>query len=445
MKKEKSRRNFIRKTVIGGAGLAMAPYTLNARSYSRILGANERVNFAVIGLHGRGKALLNAALKAEDTGVAYLCDVDNRVYEDAFNIMKENNGGKAQTIDDIRKLLEKQDFDAVAIASPDHWHAPMAIMAAQAGKNVYVEKPATHNPREGEWLVEVQKKTGKVIQLGTQQRSAPTSIEAIRLIREGLLGEVYFGKAWYSNRRGPIGTGQKVPVPDWLKWDLWQGPAPRRDFQDIWVHYNWHWFWDWGTGEVNNNGLHELDICRWALGVDYPEKVSSAGGRFHYDDDWEFYDTQLVSYEFAGNKMMTWEGKSCNPFQYYGRGRGATIHGTKGTALIDRNGYIMYDMDGNVIRQKEESEASATLNTIGAGGLDDYHMANFLNAIRKGESLHAPIEQGVISTTICHLGNIAQKTGRTLNIDQRTGRILGDGAAMLMWGREYESGWKPVI
>jgi predicted dehydrogenase len=358
---------------------------------------------------------------------------------------KDLTGNSPDTESDIRTLLEKKDFDAVAIAAPDHWHTPMAIMAAQAGKHVYVEKPASHNPQEGEWLINVQKKTGKVIQLGTQQRSAPTSIEAVAEIRNGIIGDVYFGKAWYSNRRGPIGTGQKVPVPDWLNWDLWQGPAPRRDFQDIWVHYNWHWFWHWGTGEVNNNGLHELDICRWALGVDFPQKVISSGGRFHYDDDWEYYDTQVVSYEFPENKMMTWEGKSCNPFQFYDRGRGSTIHGTKGTALIDRNGYITYDMDGKVIRQKEESETSATLNIIGAGGLDDYHMANFLNAIRNGEKLNAPIEQGVTSTILCHLGNISQKTGRILNIDTNTGKILGDGEAMLMWGREYEPGWKPEV
>jgi len=436
-----TRRKFIKKTIIGSAGLSLSSFALNAKSYSQILGSNERIHFAVIGLNGRGKALLNAAAKAENTAISCLCDVDSRVFKESLDITKD----RPKTLEDIRQVLEQEDVDAVAIASPDHWHTPMAILAAQAGKQVYVEKPASHNPQEGDWLVEVQNKTGKVIQLGTQQRSAPTSIEVVNEIRNGIIGEVYLGKAWYSNNRGPIGMGQKVAIPDWLNWELWQGPAPRRDYQDIWVHYNWHWFWDWGTGEVNNNGLHELDICRWALDVDYPVKVTSSGGRFHYDDDWEFYDTQIVSYEFPGNKMMSWEGKSCNPFQFYNRGRGATIHGTKGTALIDRNGYIIYDMEGKVISSSEESETSATLNTVGAGGLDDYHMANFLNAIRRGEKLNAPIMQGVVSTTICHLGNISQKLGRTLNIDSTTGKIMGDGEAMLMWGREYEPGWKPEI
>ncbi len=440
-----SRREFIKKTALSSAALSLGAMGLSAKSYSRIQGANDRIHYAIAGLHGRGKALLNAAAKAENTSIGYLVDVDERVFKDTIDMAKDITGQTPETMADIRKVLEDGDVDAVALATPDHWHAPMAIMAAQAGKHVYLEKPATHNPYEGELLVEVQKKTGKVIQLGNQQRSAPTSIEIVKEIHDGLIGEAYFGKAWYSNRRGPIGAGQKVAVPDWLDWELWQGPAPRRDYQDIWVHYNWHWFWDWGTGEINNNALHELDICRWALDVKYPEKVTSSGGRFHYDDDWEFYDTQVASYEFPDNKMITWEGKSCNPFQYYDRGRGSTIHGTEGTVLIDRNGYIVYDMDGNVVKSKEESEVSATLDTVGAGGLDDYHMANFLNAIRKGEKQHSPIDEGVVSTLLCHLGNIAQETGSTLRINTKNGKILGNGEAMLMWRRTYEPGWEPKV
>jgi predicted dehydrogenase len=444
-KMEKTRRKFIKSALMGSAGIGLAPAALSAKNYRQVVGANDRVNFAVVGLYGRGKALLDAAAKAENTAITWLVDVDSRVFDSSIKTAKDITGNTPKTNVDIREVLEKQDVDAVAIAAPDHWHAPMAIMAAQAGKNVYLEKPASHNPQEGEWLTAVKEKTGKVMQLGTQQRSAPTSIEVVEEIRNGIIGKPYYGKAWYSNARGPIGMGQQVPVPEWLNWELWQGPAPRREYQDIWVHYNWHWFWEYGTGEVNNNGLHELDICRWALGVDYPVKVTSSGGRFHYDDDWEFYDTQIVNYEFQGDKMMSWEGKSCNPFQFYDRGRGSTIHGTKGTALIDRNGYIVYDLDGKLIKSREESEVSATLNTIGAGGLDDFHMENFLNAIRKGEKLNAPVAQGVISTTICHLGNIAQVTGRTLHVDPEKGRILGDGEAMSLWGREYEPGWRPLV
>ncbi len=442
---DKSRRDFIKKSAIGTAGIGMAGIGMSPESYGNIMGANDRINFGIVGLHGRGKALLKAAAASDNTSIGFVCDVDSRVIEDSTKMVKDVTGKKPKAHEDIRKLLEESDLDAIAVATPDHWHAPMAIMGVQAGKHVYVEKPCSHNPHEGEMLIKAQKDTGKIIQMGNQQRSGPTSQMAMKDIKEGIIGEVYFGKAWYSNRRGPIGTGQKTEVPKWLNWELWQGPAPRRDFQDIWVHYNWHWFWDWGTGEVNNNGTHEIDICRWALGVDYPQKVDSAGGRFHYDDDWAFYDTQVVNYKFPGNKMITWEGKSCNPFGYHGWGRGASLHGTKGTILLDRNNYKAFDMDGNVIKEEQEKETSATTNTVGAGALDTYHMQNFLAAIRTGAKQNSPIDEGHKSNLLCHLGNISQHVGRSLRTCTKTGKIFNDGEAMQMWSRRYEPGWEPKV
>ncbi|MEN7550825.1 Gfo/Idh/MocA family oxidoreductase [Rapidithrix thailandica] len=435
-----ARRDFLKKSAIGGMGLA---FSFSAKSYANILGANDRVNFAVIGINGRGQALTHAIADSKNTSLGYLCDVDTRAMEKGIQLFSERTGKKPKTEEDFRKLLEIKDVDAIAIATPDHLHAPMAIAGVAAGKHVYVEKPCCHNPQEGEWLVEAQKKHGKVVQMGNQQRSAPTSIQAMLDIQEGLIGEVYFGKAWYSNKRGTIGTGKKVATPEWLNWDLWQGPAPRRDFQDIWVHYNWHWFWHWGTGEINNNGTHEIDICRWALGVKYPTKVTSNGGRYHFDDDWEFYDTQVANFEFEGGKMITWEGKSCNPSKYHNRGRGATIHGTKGTILLDRNIYIAWDLDGNKLKEITENDASATTDTVGRGSLDVKHMSNFLDAIREGKQQNSPIDEGYKSNLLCHLGNISQKVGRNLLIDPNTGKILGDGEAMQMWGRTYEKGWEP--
>ncbi len=438
-----NRRDFIKKTALGTAGLGLS--TISAKSYSNILGANDRLNYGIVGIHSRGKANMKAALAVPNTSIAAICDVDSRVLVDVQGRLKEMGKKKAKEYVDYREMLENKDIDVITIATPEHWHAPMAIMGAQAGKHVYVEKPCSHNPWETVALMEVEKKTGKKIQMGNQQRSAPTSIKAIKEIREGIIGDVYFGKAWYSNKRGPIGYGKRVPVPEWLNWDLWQGPAPRRDYQDIWVHYNWHWFWDYGTGEVHNNGTHEIDICRWALGVDYPERVSSEGGRFHYDDDWEFYDTQLVNYRFPENKMITWEGKSCNPFPHHGWGRGSSLHGTKGTILLDRNNYIVYDMDGNVVKHEKEEEESATTNTVGAGALDTYHMNNLANAIRNGEKQHSPISDAGISTQLCHYGNIAQATGDTLHIDTESGKIVGNGKAMQYWKRVYEPGWEPIV
>ena len=212
-----TRRDFIKKTALGTAGLSLGAMSFPASSYARIIGANDRVNFAIAGINSRGKALVASSLASPNTSITYLCDVDSRVLESATQMVQDLGGKKPTSVVDFRKLIEKKDIDAVAIATPEHWHAPMAIMAAQAGKHVYVEKPCSHNPYEGELLVEVQKKTGKVIQMGNQQRSAPTSIQAIKDIHEGIIGKPYFGKAWYSNNRESIGRGQKVPVPDWVK------------------------------------------------------------------------------------------------------------------------------------------------------------------------------------------------------------------------------------
>ncbi|MDZ7692831.1 MAG: Gfo/Idh/MocA family oxidoreductase [Balneolaceae bacterium] len=438
-----SRKDFLKQLALGGAGLTLG---LSAKSYGNIIGANEQLNFAVAGLNGRGKALMRAIRDTPNANLAYLCDVDSRVLEEAANMAKSDFGVNPKTEEDIRKLLEQDDLDALAISTPDHWHAPMTLMAVDAGKHVYVEKPCSHNPREGELLVESQQKHGNiVIQMGNQQRSAPTSIQAIQDIQKGLIGEPYFGKAWYSNSRGPIGSAANTPVPDWLNWELWQGPAPREAFEDLWVHYNWHWNWNWGTGEINNNGTHEIDICRWALGVDYPTRVTSSGGRYHYNDAWEFYDTQVTNYEFEDDKIITWEGKSCNPFEYHDRGRGATIHGTKGTVLVDRNAYYAWDLDGNQIKEMQEEEKSATTNTVGAGNLDVLHMNNFVEAIRTGAEQHSPIDEGHKSNLLCHLGNIAQENGGSIQTDPRNGKIVGNSQAMKMWSREYAAGWKPQV
>lgn len=440
-----SRRDFVKTLALGTAGISIGAASFPASSYARILGANDRINFAVAGLNGRGQALIKSSLASPNTSLGYLCDVDARLFPIVSQKVQEQGEKKPKEIEDFRKLVEKKDLDAVIIATPEHWHAPMAILAAQEGKHVYVEKPCSHNPYEGEMLVEVQKKTGKVIQMGNQQRSAPTSIQAVKDIKEGIIGTPYFGKAWYSNNRASIGVGNKIPAPEWLNWELWQGPAPRQDFQDNLVHYNWHWFQKYGTGEIHNNGTHEIDICRWALGVDIPDRVKSSGGRYHYNDDWEFYDTQVVSYEYADDKMITWEGKSCNNFQYHDRGRGATIHGTNGTVLLDRNIYRVYDQSGTVIKEMKEAQSSATTDIQGEGSLDLYHMTNFVNAIRGEENPRSPINEAAITTLLCHLGNISQEVGRTLQVDTKTGHIKNDKEAMQLWKREYEPGWEPVV
>ena len=333
-----TRRNFLKTASLAAAGVALSQ---TARSYAGIIGANDRINFGIIGLHNRAYAHLEGARMAPNTAVTHICDVDKRDLAKFGKAVKENFGSEAKELADFRKMLESKDVDAITIATPEHWHAHMAIMGLQAGKHVYIEKPSSHNPYEGELLVAAQKKYNRHVQLGNQQRSSEHTIEIMKKIHEGLIGTPYLGKAWYANIRKPIGVGKVVPVPDYLDWELWQGPAPRREYKDNIHPYNWHWFWHWGTGESLNNGTHEVDLCRWALQAGFPNKISAAGGRFHAKDDWEFYDSLVTNFEF-GNKAIVWEGRSCNGKKYYNRDRGCAIYGSKGTVILDRAGYEVF-------------------------------------------------------------------------------------------------------
>lgn len=444
MSKKITRKEFIRTAAGGMTGLALSS-ALPFNAMGRVLGANDQLNVAVMGVNSRGAYLAVKFAEAENTRITHICDVDSRAMEKTIQVIEDQYAYKPKGEKDIRKVLEDKDLDILVIAAPDHWHAPASIMALQAGKHVYVEKPCSHNPHEGELLVQAQAKYGKLVQLGNQQRSAFESIEGIQLIHEGIIGNAYYGKAWYSASRGSIGFGQPAEVPEWLDWDLFQGPAPRIAYRDNLVHYNWHWFWDWGTGEILNNGTHEVDVCRWALGVDYPNRVNSSGGRYHFKDDWEFYDTQIASYDYDSGKTINWEGRSCNSNTFHNRGRGAIIYGTEGTVIFDRNGYEIYNLKNELIKEAKAGTENATMNIVGGGDLEKLHINNLLDGIRNGTPLNSPIEDGNISVTLCQLGNIAQKMGRTLQLDTQNGQILNDQDAMKMWSRQYEPGWEPVI
>lgn len=439
-----SRRDFIKTASVASAGLAVGASSISAASYSRINGANERVNFAVIGLHGRGSEHINSIANCKNAFISHICDVDKREMTKSSKAVLEKFGKAPSEEKDIRVLLEDTNIDAITISTPEHWHAPMTLMGVQAGKHVYVEKPCSHNPAEGEMLVKAESKYNRLIQMGNQQRSSKHTIEAMKKINDGVLGEVYYGKAWYSNNRSAIGIGKVIPVPDYLDWELWQGPAPRVEYKDIYHPYNWHWFWHWGTGETLNNGTHEVDLCLWALGVKFPKKVTASGGRYHFTDDWDFYDTLITTFEFD-DKMITWEGRSCNNMPHYGRGRGATIHGKEGTLLIDRDGYEIYNNSNEKIFDYKKDQRDESMGTGGGGPMTDMHFQNFINAIREGEKLNSPIGEGNVPVTMLQLSNIAWKSGRTLNLNTNSGHIIDDKEAASMWGREYEPGWEPKI
>jgi len=437
-----TRREFLDALAVGAAGLAVGS---TAKSYAHILGSNDRLNFAVIGLNGRGYAHL-ASIKANQGSarISYVCDVDSAILKKFADRTRQEMGEAPATDRDFRNIVQQKDVDAVTIATPDHWHAPMAIAALRAGKHVYLEKPCSHNPAEGEMLLQAQQKYGKLVQMGTQQRSSPHTIEIIDKIHHGMIGRPYFAKAWYSNTRKSIGVGKEVPVPAQLDWELWQGPALRRPYRDNVHPYNWHWFKTYGTGETLNNGTHEVDVCRWALGVDYPSRVSASGGRYHFQDDWQFYDTLVTSFEYA-DKMITWESKSCQGMKYYGRDRGAAIMGTTGTVVVDRDGYEICDLEGK--RQKEFKTGTTTSSSdlLGSDSMTDAHFANFIAGVRKGEKLNAPVAVGNVAVTMLQVSNIAWDVKRELSLDTNDGRIQGDTEAMKMWGRDYEQGWAPHV
>ena len=437
-----SRREFFDTLAVGATGLAV---TSTAKSYAQIVGANDRLNFAVIGLHSRAYAHLSA-LKANEkhAKITHVCDVDSNTLHKFAGAVQKKFGDMPAVDKDFRAILASKDVDAVTIATPDHWHTPMAIDALRAGKHVYVEKPCSHNPAEGALLVEAQRKYGKHVQMGTQRRSSPLYIDVVKKIHDGLVGRAYYAKAWYSNHRGSISTGKVVPVPAVLDWDLWQGPAPRQPYRDNVQPYNWHWFKIWGTGEALNNGTHEVDVCRWALGVDYPNRVTAAGGRYQYKDDWQFYDTLNTSFEYD-DKLISWEGRSCNDMKLYNLDRGVVINGTTGSVVIDTGGYETYDRKGNKTGEFKQGQAAPSSDLTGADNMTDLHFANFIAAIRTGAKLTQPIESGNITVTMLQLSNVAWEVQRELKLDPKDAHILDDPGAMKFWGRKYEKGWAPHL
>lgn len=446
---ENTRREFIKKASIGMAALSVGGVLpgFSAKSYNRILGANERIHVSVMGVNARGLALATNFAAQPNCTVTSVADVDAHALARCAARVAEIQNTKPKSVADFREALADKDVDALVIAAPDHWHTPAAIMASQAGKHVYVEKPGSHNPREREWLLAAQQKYGNVIQMGNQRRSWPAVRQAIREIHAGLIGKVYFTKAWYTNNRPSIGNGRAVAAPDWLDFDLWQGPAPRRPFQDNLVHYNWHWFWHWGTGEALNNGTHMVDLARWGMQVNYPVQVSSSGGRYCHRDDWETPDTQLITLDFADKGMITWEGRSCNGRTIDGASVGVVFYGEAGSVQIGGgNTYQVYNLDNELLRDvKNEVAPNPVTRTSSSQELDAIHIQNFFDGIKNREPLNSDIREGQISTFLVQLGNIAQRTGEALQIDPANGRVRNNRHAMRYWEREYERGWDPKI
>jgi predicted dehydrogenase len=447
------RRHFLKRAGVIGLGLGMASSfgplaeasAQSAVATARKIGPNDKIKAAVFGTNSRGMAHIDCLAALPNVEITYICDVDKRAVAKGVKAAAKKQSSAPQGQGDFRKALADPALDVVTIATPDHWHAPMAILALAAGKHVYVEKPCSHNPYEGELLVLAVAKYQRVLQMGAQRRSFPNLRAIIAEIHGGLIGKTYFGRTWYTNNRPTIGKGKAAPVPEWLDYELWQGPAPRREFVDNLLHYHWHWRWHWGTGEALNNGTHEVDVCRWALGVNWPTRVTSNGGRYQFQDDWETPDTQTIAWDFPEAKTMSWEGRSCNGFPVENLDRGVLIYGTKGTALLDGNAYTIYDNKKKVLKQAKGNEDVDATNTVSSTGvnLDRLHFANFIEAVRNGTPTNCPAAEGHNSVTLLHLGNIAWRVGRELHCDPANGHILADQEAMGLWQRKYEPGWEP--
>ncbi|HWC91154.1 MAG TPA: Gfo/Idh/MocA family oxidoreductase [Pirellulales bacterium] len=421
------RRQFLGQS----AALATAMTMVHTAGSALADEPRDTLGVALVGTNNRGSQLAPAFASQPGVEIRYVCDPEDGALQKGLKAVATKQQKTPQTVRDFRRALDDKAVDAVVIATPDHWHAPAAILACAAGKHVYVEKPASHNGREGELLVAAARKHKRVVQLGTQRRSSDDIVKAIGRLHAGELGRVLLSRAWTSGLRQPIGHGKQVPVPSTLDYDLWQGPAVEQPYVDNLVHYNWHWFWNYGTGEVGNNSIHALDLCRWGLKVDYPHRVTSGGGRYHFDDDQQTPDTLISTFDFDGasitNEMRTWNRQPIEGSEF-----GAAFYGEKGTLVIGK-AITLYDPKG---KQLEQSPMRFSNNA---------HVANFFQAIREGSPLNAEIAEGVKSTALCHLANIAYRTGRTINFDPAAARITGDDEAAALWTREYRRGWEPKV
>jgi predicted dehydrogenase len=401
---------------------------------------NDRISVCVMGLRGRGGSLLDTFASLDDIDVTYLCDVDANVLDSRAGRLADKTGRRPECIKDYRRALDDAGVDALVIGTPDHWHALPTIHAAQAGKDVYVEKPDSHGITEGRLMVAAARKYERVVQLGTQGRSGQAQRNAMQYIADGNLGKVRFAKAWESARQGSIGHPPDSAPPAGVDYDLWLGPAPKRPFNIRRFHGSWRWFFDYGTGDLGNDGVHLLDLARWGLetaiaaegnplpGV--PRTVSALGGKYYFDDDQQWPDTLIASYDFSGY-VLTYELRIWTPYPMHGQAEGAAVYGDNGYVTVGHRGWQAFDAKGKLV-----SEHSGEQNNVG-------HVRDFVDCMRSRERPAADLETvGHPSSLLCHLGNAAWRAGRSLQFDPERYVFTGDDDANQYLARaEYRKPW----
>jgi predicted dehydrogenase len=430
------RRQFLQDTAALAASISAIPAT-TARAADETspktgekkkVGPNDVINVAVIGVRGRGMEHVRAYNDLDEARISTICDVDRNVIPKAMKSVSTANGSEPKYVQDLRRILDDKDIDAVSIATPNHWHSLAAIWACQAGKDVYVEKPVSHNVSEGRRLVEAAEKYNRVVQAGTQCRSNKGIRDAVEFLRAGNLGKIYMAKGLCYKPRGSIGHKPDGDVPAGVDYNLWLGPAPERPFNPNRFHYEWHWNWDYGNGDLGNQGIHQMDLARWGLGkTEFPKTVMSSGGRFGYSDDGQTPNTQLVVFEFDDCELQ-FEVRGLMTNDEAKVKIGDIFYGTEGVLAI--TSYTDWQVFFGPKLEKGPS---------GSGGGD--HFANFIKAVKARDSkfLAAAIEEGHLSSAYCHLGNIAYRLGRKLRIHPSTESFEGDSEADAMLTREYRA------
>jgi predicted dehydrogenase len=425
-----SRRRFLEQSLLAAAaGMVSIGVTEEARSEPRRrVAPNDKIHIAVIGFNGRGMNHIDEYVKRPDVEIVALCDVDNRVLERGIAAVDKKGGGKPKGYQDIRKLLEDKSIDAVSIATPNHWHSLAGIWAMQHGKDVYVEKPVSHNVHEGRVLVEVSRKTDKICQAGTQSRSHKACKEAMEYIHSGKIGKVTLSRGLCYKRRESIGkVAADQPVPEGVDYDVWLGPAPQKPVHRQRFHYDWHWFWDYGCGDLGNQGIHQMDIARWALNRDtLPNSVMSVGGRFGYEDDGETPNTELSFFDY-GDAQLIFEVRGLKTDPYKGADIGNIVYGSEG--------YVVFT--ANYGKAAAFDNAGTKLVEFAGGG---DHFGNFLDAVRsrKREQQNAEILEGHLSSALCHLGNISYRLGSPQPFNPKTKAFGDNKEAYETFGRMEE-------
>ena len=432
-----NRRNFLSAT--GSTAAA-----LTAAQYSRVLGANERLSTAVIGVNGRGKSHIRIAARNPATEVAAVVDIDQAVAEKAAAMTAQMQGRKPKEYKDLRDMLADKSIDIVTVATTNHWHALATIWAVQAGKDVYCEKPASHNIWEGRKMVEAARKHKRIVQVGHQSRSTPHKIEAIRRLREGAIGELYMAKGLCYKRRMSIGTKSASAAPPGVDYDIWLGPAQPREFRENRFHYNWHWHWAFGNGDIGNQGVHEMDVIRWGMGKDHlPAKVFSAGGHYVYDDQQETPNTQQAFFHY-GDSQLAFEvrglhtGGECGLLEKQGNGPN-----TIGTIFFGSNGYLTMGGSGYWTYLGEKRTPGPYMEKKRTPDETGLHFANFLQAVRsrRVSDLNCDVLEGHLSAALCHMANISYRVGRGLEFDAAKERFMNDNEANAMLKRDYRAPW----